>query len=112
MSISATLEYYGFCWKGNGRRWDDYAGHLFAYAHKDMTLGDVIDQWVDDFMGGGECDEIDTTEEEMREALASICNGDLSEIFEPTRDIEDDSDSDDCDCASPIIVVLIEQDTE
>ena len=134
MSISATFEYYGFSdyWQGNGRRWDDDAGCLFAYASRNMTLRDVVDQWVDDFMGGGDCDTMgeDVTEEEVRKALESLVDrsdhysGDLSEVYEPTKDtddlfdateeeendaeIEDDSD----DCESPIIVVLIEQDTE
>jgi hypothetical protein len=47
-SLAATYEYQGFVdyWGGNGRRWDDDAGCLFAYLSNTTTVGDLVDQLV------------------------------------------------------------------
>jgi len=64
--LSVTHEYTGLIdyWSGNGRRWDDDAGCLFASYSTDTTLRDCVDAWCDDFSGGGDCDafpeDIDT----------------------------------------------------
>jgi len=74
--LSASFEFSGFSdyWSGNGRRWDYDAGCLFAYYSANTTLRDLIDQWVDDFNAGGECDDMPEgiTDSDVREALLEM----------------------------------------
>ena len=58
MKLSVSHEYSGMgdYWGGNGRRWDDDAGCLFAFYGKGTTLADCVDQWVDDYWNGGDCE--------------------------------------------------------
>lgn len=56
--LTVTHEYVGFSdfWGGNGKRWNDNAGCLFAYYGSSTTLQGCVDQWIDDFMVGGDCE--------------------------------------------------------
>ncbi len=71
--IRVSHEFVGFSdyWGGNGRRWDDDAGCLFAHYGKDTTLADIVDQWVDDYCMGGDCDSFpaDIDGEDIRAAI-------------------------------------------
>lgn len=71
--ISVTHEYSGFSdfWGGNGRRWDNDAGCLFAHYVAGTTLHDCVDQWVEDFNGGGDCDSFpdEITSDDIRAAI-------------------------------------------
>ncbi len=73
IKVSVTHEYLGLSdyWGGNGRRWDDNAGCLFAHYGANTTLRDCVDDWVNDFSGGGDCDSFheDVTEEDIRAAI-------------------------------------------
>lgn len=73
IKVSVTHEYSGLSdyWGGNGRRWDDDAGCLFAYYGATTTLRECVDGWVNDFSGGGDCDAFheDVTEEDIRAAI-------------------------------------------
>ena len=69
MRLQATFEFNGLgdYWGGNGRRWDDDAGCLFATYGPRTTLQDVVEQWVMDFNSGGDCDTFpqDVTDKEV-----------------------------------------------
>lgn len=71
--INVTHEYSGLSdyWGGNGRRWDNDAGCLFAFYGAGTTLQDCVDQWVEDFNAGGDCDSFpdDVTSEDIRAAI-------------------------------------------
>jgi hypothetical protein len=71
--VTASFEYNGLpdYWGGNGRRWDDNAGCIFAYYGAHTTLREIIDGAVDDFNAGGDCDSFpeDVDGEMVREAL-------------------------------------------
>ena len=72
-TIRVSHEFHGHSdfWGGNGRRWDDNAGCLFGFYGPDTSLADCVDQWIDDFCMGGDCDSfaIDISESELREAI-------------------------------------------
>ena len=57
-TIRVTHEFLGWSdyWKGNGCRWEDDKGCLFAFIGPDTTLHDCVDQWVSDFFNGGDFD--------------------------------------------------------
>ena len=71
--IKVSHEYSGMpdYWGGNGRRWDDDAGCLFAYYGRNTSLRDCVDQWVDEFFNGGDCDSLphNITENDLRDAI-------------------------------------------
>lgn len=73
INVSVTHEYSGLAdyWGGNGKRWTDNAGCLFAYYGATTSLRGCVDQWVDDFMGGGDCDSFheDVTDGDIRAAI-------------------------------------------
>lgn len=77
--ITITYEYSGLSdyWGGNGRRWDNDAGCLFAYYRSDTTLRDCIDQWIEDFNGSGDCDSFpdEITSDDIREAIIDSLTG-------------------------------------
>jgi hypothetical protein len=112
--VSATFLYAGMCdyWGGDGDRWDDNKGCLFAYYGRDTTLRGLIDQWVDDFCRGGDCDSLpeDVTENDIKSALLDMLTEegrrdyDNDAICEFSRDWEGDDDYDE----SPVAIVLIE----
>ena len=75
MKIKVSHEFHGYVdyWGGNGRRWDNDAGCLFAFYGRETTLRDCVDQWVDDFCMGGDCDSFpaDIGADELREAIVA-----------------------------------------
>jgi hypothetical protein len=124
--LKATFLYSGMVdyWHGNGDRWNDSAGCLFSHYGPDTTLRDLVDGWVDDFMGGGDCDTLPESvgDSDIRAALLAMLNdrgradydsGALSEFaidFADANDLvagealDDDEDYGD----SPVAIVLIE----
>lgn len=72
-TLSVMHEYFGLVdyWSGTGRRWDDNAGCLFAYYNADTTLRDCVNQWVDDYNSGGDCDSFpeDITSDDILAAI-------------------------------------------
>ena len=125
-TLSATYLFSGMSdyWGGDGDRWDDNKGCLFAYYSTDTTLRDVIDGLVDDFCAGGDCDSMpeDITEDDVRAALVDMLteqgrddyeSGALSEFatefadangYEPGVPLDDDDDFGE----SPVVIVLLE----
>jgi hypothetical protein len=70
--VTAEFLYAGLpdYWQGNGDRWDDDKGCLFAYYGAGTTVRDIIDGAVDDFLSGGDCDTLsDISCDTIREAL-------------------------------------------
>jgi len=76
MRLSAQFIYNGMpdYWGGDGDRWDDNKGCLFAYYGRNTTIRDMIDEWTNDFMNGGDCDTFpeDVTAEDVRAALLAM----------------------------------------
>lgn len=117
--VTASFEYTGMpdFWGGNGTRWKDTAGCVFAYYGSDTTNAEVVDQWVDDFMsGGGDFDGKDAFnnvgEPEIRSALENMFRNweaDKDKLFDPSME-SDPADSDEEDAESPMAVALIELD--
>jgi hypothetical protein len=71
--ITVDHEYSGLSdyWGGNGDRWDNNAGCLFAYYGAETTLRDCVDGWVNDFCAGGDCDSFheDITSDDIHNAI-------------------------------------------
>ena len=71
--VTAEFLYAGLpdYWGGNGDRWDDDKGCVFAYYGKGITVRNIIDGAVDDFLGGGDCDSLpdEVTDNDVRAAL-------------------------------------------
>lgn len=135
--ITASFEYSGMVdyWGGNGRRWDNNAGCLFAYYSTDTTLREIVDQWVDEYTMGGDCDEFpeEITEEDIRQAildsltpigLADYNSNELCEWSEsyaningwtagiPLEEQLPDEDLYLADGESPVAIILIEYEYE
>lgn len=119
-TLTARYIYSGMgdYWGGDGDRWDDNKGCLFAYYGKDTTLHDLIDQLVDDFNSGGDCETMpeDITDCDVRAALLEMLtdqgrddymNDVVAGCAEDYADANDDEEDDDCS-ESPIFVVLME----
>jgi hypothetical protein len=119
MRITVSHEYTGMSdyWGGNGRRWNDNAGCLFAYYDKDTTLRDCVDQWVSEFNSGGDCDAFPAgiTSEDIRAAIldamtpagrADYESGALADCAKGCEDCEDCDDY----CESPVWIILVEVD--
>lgn len=112
LRVSHEFSGFGDYWGGNGRRGDNDAGCLFAFYGPETTLRDCVDQWVDDFFNGGDCDTIDATSEEVRAAILEAFNAQGRKDYEsgalcdPANGLEDFDE----DGESPIWVLLIEQD--
>jgi hypothetical protein len=72
-NLTASYEYSGMpdYWGGNGRRWDDDAGCVFSYYDGKTSLRDIVEDAVNDFCAGGDCDSFpeDVTEDDVRAAL-------------------------------------------
>ena len=121
LTVEHEFSGMGDYWGGNGRRWDNDAGCLFAHYGAGTTLRDCVDQWVDDFWNGGDCDSLpnNVDSSDVRDAiLASLteqgradydsgavaeCAAEYAEI----NGIDEDDEDDDC-CESPIWVILVE----
>jgi hypothetical protein len=71
--LTATFLYNGLSdyWGGDGDRWDNDKGCVFASYGAFTTLRDIIDDAVDDFCAGGDCDSMpeEVTENDVRVAL-------------------------------------------
>lgn len=71
--VTAEFLYSGFpdFWGGNGDRWDDDKGCLFAGYGKGTTVRDIVQDAVNDFLTGGDCDSLpeEVNCETIREAL-------------------------------------------
>ena len=77
--LNATFLFSGFIdyWGGDGARWEPNKGCLFAHYSTDTTVKDIIDELVDDFNWGGDCDSFpnDVTEDDVRQALIGMLSG-------------------------------------
>ncbi len=71
--LTAEFLYSGIIdyWGGNGDRWDDDKGCVFASYGKGTTVRDIVDSAIVDFIGGGDCDffPTDVTDNDVRLAL-------------------------------------------
>jgi hypothetical protein len=106
-------------WGGNGRRWDDDAGCLFAYIGPDSTVKDIVDELCDDFIMGGDCDSLPecVDSDDIREAILAMLSDagradyESGALFDSGMDWdvdENDADDDDYPFESPVLIVLIE----
>ena len=84
VDVSAEYDGYSDYWCGNGRRWDDNAGCLFASYDRNTTYGDLVDQWIDDFNGGGDCDSFPdwVDSDVIFEAIKNALRCSLSQIVD------------------------------
>lgn len=123
MKITVSHEFAGWgdYWGGNGRRWDDNAGCLFAFYNGSTTLRDCVDQWCEEFWCGGDCDsfpeEVDV--EDIRAAIlasftdqgrADYESGALAEWAANIANTYGDKDCEDCD-ETPVWIILVEVET-
>lgn len=128
--VRARYEFSGLpdYWGGNGRRWDDNAGCVFAYYDGRTTLRDLIDSAVDDFCMGGDfeprcsdCDPwADITEDDVRAALldcltdsgrADYESGAIAECaadYAAINGFDEDCEPDYEYCDSPVCIFLLE----
>jgi hypothetical protein len=77
--VTAEFLYAGLpdYWGGNGDRWDDDKGCLFAYYGDGTTVRDIVDGAVDDYLSGGDCDTLpDIGCDTIREALLACLTDD------------------------------------
>ena len=106
MEVKAKLIFSGVAdyWHGCGRRWDPGAGCVFAWYGPENDIGELVGKWLDDYLYSGECESIQASGGEVREALMEMVGKgeDLQLPFDP------DAPSDD-DCDSLMAVVLIEE---
>jgi len=117
--LTATFEYHGFAdyWSGNGRRWDDNAGCLFAYYGPHTTVRDIINGLVCDFENGGDCESFpaDISSEDVRSALLATLTDEgrkdyeseaLCEYAAEYADVNgtDEGEMDE----SPVVIVLLQ----
>ena len=111
--VSAELIYTGApdYWQGNGDRWDDANGCLFAYYDCHTTIGQMIGNWIDDYNNGGDCDNLpeSVTEIMIRTALVSLINppATSNSLFAPDCEVDYDADDSDDRYDSPFAIVLI-----
>ena len=75
--ITAEWIYTGLpdYWSGDGERWDDANGCLFAFYGNGSTLRDIVDNAI---CAGGDCDTLheDVTEDDIRSAILDGCFND------------------------------------
>jgi RNA polymerase-binding transcription factor DksA len=73
MKLSATYLYSGLpdYWSGNGDRWDDDKGCVFASYGSRTTLQQLVEDAVSDFNMGGDFESFpeDISDDDVREAL-------------------------------------------
>jgi hypothetical protein len=124
-TVDATFLYSGMIdyWGGDGDRWDDNAGCLFAHYGPASTLRDIIDDLVNDFIAGGDCDTLpeEVTDVDIRKALIEMLSdqgkedykiGALSEFakeFAEVNGLKPGHPIDDLDDFGevPVVIVLI-----
>jgi hypothetical protein len=107
-------------WGGNGRRWDDDAGCLFAHYGPLTTLRDIIDQLVDDYNSGGDCDSFPSSvsSNNVRAALLAMltdkgrtdyASNARSEFALAYVEANGNEDEDEDDMGEfPVVIVLLE----
>jgi hypothetical protein len=105
-TVDATFLYSGMIdyWGGDGDRWDDNAGCLFAHYGPASTLRDIIDDLVNDFIAGGDCDTLpeEVTDSDIRKALIEMLS-DQGNGLKPGHPIDDLDDFGEV----PVVIVLI-----
>jgi hypothetical protein len=71
--LTATHEFSGMgdYWRGSSKRNTPTDGCLFAFYGAETTMRDCVDQWVDDFWNGGDCEAMpdDITQDDVRAAI-------------------------------------------
>lgn len=106
-AVNVCYEYQGYSdyWGGNGRRWDDNAGCLFAFYDNCTTYGDLVDQWVSDFNCSGDCDDFPewVTADMVRQACLDALRVSPDTLVDPDCEVGNNDES-------PIYVVLVEID--
>jgi hypothetical protein len=117
--LDATFIYSGMVdyWGGDGERWEDDRGCLFANYDHTTTLRDIVEELVEDFNSGGDCDTMPEwiTALDVKEAiLATFSEQGLKDYHssalsewamdcEPCEDCEDGN----CDCETPVVIMLL-----
>ena len=80
MIIRASYLFDGFIdyWRGEGGRWDDNKGCLFAYYGPRTTIREIVDSWVEEFYTGGDCDSFpeSVTGNNIRDAIIEMLSPD------------------------------------
>ena len=128
-TVSATFLYSGMpdYWHGDGDRWDENKGCLFAYYGPTTTLREMVDEWVDDSRNGDLDDKAawsDVSDDEIRAALIEMLSPqgrkeyddetagpcEFARAYADANGIEGDDDGD-SDGESPFAVVLVTVDT-
>ncbi len=121
--ITVTHEYTGLpdFWGGNGRRWDDNAGCLFASYGAGTTLKECVDEWCNDYWMGGDCDSFpeDVTQDDVRAAILDSLTeqgrkdyesgavAECAEEYAAHNDVDEDDELDGC-YDFPFWVILVE----
>jgi len=115
--IKVSYEYSGLSdyWGGNGRRWDNDAGCLFAFYGPDTTTKDCVDQWIEDFNPGGDCDSFpeEISGEDIRNAILECFTEQgkedyyMGNLCEPTKNADWDEYDPDME-EMPMYVILVE----
>lgn len=118
-TLSAVFLYSGMAdyWCGDGERWEDNKGCLFASYDHTTTLHDIVDALCEDFENGGDCDTMPEwiTALDVREALlaclseeglrdyhsGALCE--WAEDCEPCEDCEEGY----CQCELPQVIFLL-----
>ena len=114
--LSAVFLHSGMVdyWGGDGERWEDDKGCIFASYDHTTTLHELIDALVEDFEQGGDCDTMPEwiSGLDVREALLACLSaqglqdyhsGALCEWARTCEPCEDD----DCDCERPQVIFLL-----
>tara|TARA_R100001086_G_scaffold157207_1_gene84111 strand:- start:267 stop:638 length:372 start_codon:yes stop_codon:yes gene_type:complete len=115
--IKVSYEYSGLLdyWGGNGRRWDNNAGCLFTFYGPDTTTWECVEQWIEDFNTGGDCDSFpeEISGEDIRNAILECFTEQgkedyyMGNLCEPTRNSQWDEYDPDME-EMPMYVILVE----
>ncbi len=112
IKVSAQVIYSGFSdyWGGDGDRWDDDKGCLFALYGPETTHNDLVQEWLEDWNAGGDFDGKDiaseVTDTELEQAIRDVfVDGlDMDSVFGPAGSLEDfDPENDE----SPQCIILV-----
>lgn len=130
--LNVSFEYSGFAdyWSGNGRRWDDNAGCLFAYYGPRTTMRELVDQHIEDFNSGGDTVEKEAfdqfSDEDVRAAILDMLttegrqdydNNAICEFalelakengIDPEAEEDEEAERDLLGDESPVVILLIE----
>ena len=115
--IKVSYEYSGLLdyWGGNGRRWDNNAGCLFTFYGPDTTTRECVEQWIEDFNTGGDCDSFpeEISGEDIRNAILECFTEQgkedyyMGNLCEPTKNADWDEYDPDME-EMPMYVILVE----